>query len=83
MNSSIIKGLKPYEFARWAALIEAIDLIADKCEDLRIDFFGEEGLTYIKPLQIQKFIDDRAEQLEKQITRAKGIESQKFIGIRV
>lgn len=83
MDSSHGMNIGAYEFARWGALIEAVDLIADKCEDLGISFYTDEGLTYIKPLQIQRFIDERTDQLEKQIKRAQQIESQKFIGIRV
>lgn len=74
------KGLSAYEFTRWAALIEAVELIADKCEDLGIDFEADEGLEYIKPLQIQRFIDERTDQLQHQITRAQKIEGQ--YGIR-
>ena len=76
MTISMIKNLSSYEFARWAALIEAVDLIADKCEDLGIKFEESEGLDYIKPLQIQRFIDERTDQLQHQITRARTIESQ-------
>lgn len=83
MNHAYPKDLSAYEFARWAALIEAVDLIADKCEELGINFYADVGLEYIKPLQIQKFIDERTDQLEKQIKRARQIESQLFIGLKV
>ena len=46
-----------YEFARWAALLEAVDIIADKCKDKGIDFDSVEGMRYIKPLDIQDFVN--------------------------
>jgi hypothetical protein len=73
-------AISNYEFARWAALIEAIDLIADKCEEIGIDFESDEALEYIKPLQIQRFIDERTDQLSGKITRSQSIESQIVIG---
>lgn len=71
------------EFARWAALIEAVDLIAEKCEDLGIDFYGDEGLEYIKPLTIQRFIDERTDQLTGKIALSKKVESQRYMSSTV
>lgn len=75
MSLALPKGISAYEFARWAALLEAVELIADKCEDLGIDFDSDEGLEYIKPLQIQRFVDERTDRLQHQIVRAQKIES--------
>jgi hypothetical protein len=52
-----------YEFARWAALLEAVDIIAEKCEDRGIDFDGVEGMKYIKPLDIQDYVNMRTDTL--------------------
>ena len=63
-----------YEFARWAALIEAVDIIAEKCEDRGIDFNSNEGMKYIKPLDIQEYVDNRTDTLLMKIKTARGIE---------
>jgi len=68
------RSITTYEFARWAALIEAVDLIAEKCEDRGIDFNSNEGMKYIKPLDIQDYVDNRTDTLLMKIQTARGIE---------
>lgn len=68
------RGISLYEFTRWAALLEAIDIIADKCEDRGIDFDSAEGMKYIKPLDIQDYIDNRTDALYMKIKTARNIE---------
>lgn len=63
-----------YEFARWAALLEAVEVIADKCEDRGIDFDGPEGMKYIKPLDIQDYVNNRTDTLLMKIKTARDIE---------
>jgi hypothetical protein len=63
-----------YEFARWAALLEAVDLIAEKCEDRGIDFDSPEGIKYIKPLDIQDYVNNRTDTLMMKIKTARDIE---------
>lgn len=63
-----------YEFARWAALMEAVDIIADKCKDRGIDFDGPEGMKYIKPLDIQDYVNMRTDTLVMKIKTARDIE---------
>jgi hypothetical protein len=72
-------GMTAHEFARWVSLTEAIDLIAEKCEELGIDFYGDEGLEYIKPLTIQRYIDERTDQLTGKLTRSQKLESQRYM----
>lgn len=67
-----------YEFARWAALLEAVDIIAEKCEDRGIDFDSAEGLKYIKPLDIQDYVDNRTDALLMKIKTARNIEKQLY-----
>jgi len=78
MEESIIsnKGISLYEFARWAALLEAVDIIAEKCEDRGIDFDSPEGMRYIKPLDIQDYVDNRTDTLVMKIKTARTIEKQ-------
>jgi hypothetical protein len=68
------RQITTYELARWAALIEAVDLIAEKCEDRSIDFYSLEGMKYIKPLDIQDYVDNRTDTLVMKIQTARGIE---------
>lgn len=63
-----------YEFARWAALLEAVEIIAEKCEDRGIDFDGPEGLKFIKPLDIQDYVNNRTDALLMKIKTAREIE---------
>ena len=73
-NEKSSRSITTYEFARWAALLEAVDLIAEKCEDRGIDFNGPEGMKYIKPLDIQDYVDNRTDTLLMKIQTARGIE---------
>ena len=68
------RSITSYEFARWAALMEAVDIIAEKCEDRGIDFNSNEGMKYIKPLDIQDYVDNRSDTLLMKIQTARGIE---------
>jgi hypothetical protein len=63
-----------YEFARWAALLEAVEIIAEKCEDRGIDFDGPEGMKFIKPLDIQDYVNNRTDTLMMKIKTAREIE---------
>jgi len=63
-----------YEFARWAALLEAVNIIADKCEDRGINFDSQEGMKYIKPLDIQDYVNIRTDALMIKIKTAREIE---------
>jgi len=68
------RSITTYEFARWAALMEAVDLIAEKCTDRKIDFYSNEAMKYIKPLDIQEYVDNRTDTLLMKIQTARGIE---------
>jgi len=68
------RSITVYEFARWAALLEAVDIIAEKCEDRGIDFNSAAGMKYIKPLDIQDYVDNRTDALIMKIKTARSIE---------
>jgi len=42
-----------YEIARWYALIDAVNVIGEKCEDNGTDF----DLVELKPLEILKYVE--------------------------
>lgn len=63
-----------YEFSRWASLIEAVELIANTCEDRGINFDSESGVKYIKPLDIQDYVDDRTDSMIQTISKSRKFE---------
>jgi hypothetical protein len=42
------------EFSRWVCLIEAYDFILEKADEMGVDF-----LDFIKPIAIEKYIEER------------------------
>ena len=74
INNNTITKISLYEFARWAALIEAVNIIADKCKDKKIDFDGPEGMKFIRPLDIQDYVNMRTDTLMIKIKTARNIE---------
>ena len=52
--------LSEFEIARWMSLIEAVDIIGSK-----IDQLGAKGsdVNWVKPIAIQKYIDERTESM--------------------
>ena len=53
------------ELARWACLIEGLEFVADRCEELGVDINSDE---WIKPLAFQKYIDERFEAMKHDLT---------------
>lgn len=54
-----IDGMDLYTLCRWASLKEAIDIVADKCEEKRIDFNGFD----VKPSDLLKYVDSMTDDL--------------------
>ena len=54
--------------------LERVNIIADKCENKGIDFHGNEGMKYIKPLDIQDYVNIRTDALMTKIKTAREIE---------
>lgn len=77
-NTTNSKSISLYEFARWAALLEAVDIIAEKCEDKGVDFDSPAGMKYIKPLDIQDYVDSRTDTLVMKIKTARNIEKNLY-----
>ena len=48
-----IEGMSVYQLCRWASLKDAIDIIAEKCEDKKLDFEDFD----LEPLKILKYVD--------------------------
>jgi DNA repair exonuclease SbcCD nuclease subunit len=52
--------MSEYEISRWACLIEAIDIIDKKCDQLGV---RANDIKWEKPIAIQKYIDERTESM--------------------
>ena len=53
------------EMARWACLLEGVEHVANKCEEIGIDANSNE---WIKPLAFQKYISERFEAMRHDLT---------------
>ena len=65
-----IEGMSLYELCRWASLKEAIDIVADKCEERRIDFHTFE----MKPLDLLKYVDSMTDDLYNKVSEKEAAE---------
>lgn len=54
-----------YEMSRWMSLIEAVDIISDKCDSLDMN---DKDHSWIKPIAIQKYVDERTEGILFELT---------------
>lgn len=59
-----IEDMTTYELCRWAALKDAVDIIAEKCEEKKLDF----DTFDLKPLDILKFVDSLTDDLYNKVT---------------
>ena len=59
--------LKKIEYARWLCLIEAIDVVQRKAEELKSDMINDD--FWVKPLAFQKYIDQRLETMVLDVDR--------------
>jgi hypothetical protein len=52
--------MSEYEMCRWMSLIEAVDIINEKSEQLGV---RANSVNWVKPIAIQKYIDERTESM--------------------
>lgn len=52
-NTKTIKDLSLYEVSRWYALIDAINIVSEKCDDRRVEFSDVE----LKPLELLRYVN--------------------------
>lgn len=53
------------QYARWLCLVEAIDYIDKKCEDMDVDI---ENIDWVKPIAFQKYINERFHSMKHDLT---------------
>jgi hypothetical protein len=60
----VVYDMSEYEIARWMSLIEAVDIIGGK-----IDQLGAKGtgVNWVKPIAIQKYVDERTDSMLHEI----------------
>ncbi|MDD4110039.1 MAG: hypothetical protein PHS54_00635 [Clostridia bacterium] len=68
MSDRNLKDMSVFEQSRWYALMEAVNLIADECEERHINF----NKIKISPLDIEKYIEGTCDIFARKI-----IEDQK------
>lgn len=54
-----------YELARWMCLVEAVDCIDKKCQQLDV---SDKSNIWVKPIAIQKYVDERTEGMLFELT---------------
>lgn len=60
-------SMKRMEYARWLCLLEALDLVNRKAQELKADLNSDD--FWVKPLSFQKYIDQRLETMVIDIDR--------------
>ena len=60
-------NMKRMEYARWLCLLEALDLVNRKAQELKADLNSDD--FWVKPLSFQKYIDQRLETMVIDIDR--------------
>ena len=53
------------ELTRWACLIEGVEQVSNKCEELG---YGRDNVEWIKPLAFQKYIDERFHSMKHELS---------------
>jgi hypothetical protein len=62
-NSITLDGISLYTLCRWASLKDAVDIVADKCEEKKIDFEDFD----LKPLDLLKYVDSMTDELYNKV----------------
>lgn len=53
------------ELTRWACLLEGVEQVSNKCEQLGLDMNNND---WVKPLAFQKYIDERFHSMKHDLT---------------
>lgn len=61
-----------YEMCRWASLKDAVDIVAEKCEERSIDFSNFD----LKPLDLLKYVDYMTDELYNKVIKEQEIKKQ-------
>lgn len=64
-NKTQSDEMSVYELSRWLCLVEAVNIIGDKCDQLQLN--DKDG-SWVKPIAIQKYVDERTEGMLFELT---------------
>lgn len=53
------------EFSRWLCLLEGVELVSKKAQDIKINV--NTSMEWIKPLAFQKYIEERFESMKDEV----------------
>jgi hypothetical protein len=65
LKNNTVHEMDVSELARWACLLEGIEFISKRSGELGI---GDDNLDWIKPIALQKYIDERFEAMKHDLT---------------
>jgi len=65
LKNNTVHEMNIGELARWACLLEGIDFISKRSGELGIE---DTNLDWIKPIALQKYIDERFEAMKHDLT---------------
>jgi len=65
LKNNTVHEMDISELARWACLLEGIEFISKRSGELGIE---DDNLDWVKPLPLQKYIDERFEAMKHDLT---------------
>jgi len=65
LKNNTVHEMSISEVARWACLLEGIEFISKRSGELGIE---DDNLDWVKPLPLQKYIDERFEAMKHDLT---------------
>ena len=68
INENTGETMTLYEYSRWNCLLEAVDIIDQKAKEI-----NHNSNNWVKPIAIQKYIDERTPSMLHEIAYDKGI----------
>lgn len=64
-TNNAVERMSLEEFTRWSCLVEAIDTISKNCQTRNVNM---DDVNWIKPIAIQKYIDERYHSMLHDVT---------------
>ena len=64
-NEGDTDSMSYYELSRWLSLVEAVDVVSKKADQLKL---AENDSSWVKPIAFNKYIDERTESMLFEIT---------------
>jgi hypothetical protein len=73
VDSENVATMTLFELARWNCLLEAVDIIDSRIDE--IEFKTKRRANWVKPIAIQKYVDDRTDSMLHELAVEHNIES--------